>query len=87
MLSREGASRTLRMNYLALRERPTQFLALTSLLPAEFDALLPDFAPRWERYPRYHTLDGEKRQFVAHRERANATLRGTDIKFFSCLST
>ena len=34
------------MNYLALRERPTPFLALTSLLPAEFDALLTDFAPR-----------------------------------------
>lgn len=74
------------MNYLALRERPTQFLALTSLLPAEFDDLLTDFAPRWERYHRYHTLDGHQRQFPAHQERANATLQGTDTKLFFLLS-
>ena len=48
------------MNYLALRERPTQFLALTSLLPAEFDKLLTHFAPRRERNPRFHTLDGHQ---------------------------
>jgi hypothetical protein len=74
------------MNYLALRERPTQFLALTSLLPAEFDALLLDFAPAWERYHRYHTLDGKRRQFPAHQERANATLPGTDYKLFFLLT-
>ena len=53
------------MNYLALRERPTQFLALTSLLPAEFDELLPDCAPAWERHPRYHPLDGLVRRLPA----------------------
>ena len=74
------------MNYLALRERPAQFLALTSLLPAEFDELLTDFAPRWERYHRYHTLDGERRRIPAHRERANATLPGTDTKLFFLLT-
>ena len=73
------------INYLALRERPTQFLALTSLLPAEFDELLTDFAPRWGRYHRYHTLDGERRRIPAHRERANATLPGTDTKLFFLL--
>lgn len=72
------------VNYLALRERLTQFLALTSLLPAEFDELLTHFAPRWERHHRYHTLDGHPRQFPAHQERANATLPGTDMKLFSC---
>ena len=74
------------MNYLALRERPTQFLALTSLLPAEFDELLTFFAPRWASYHRYHTLDGARRQFPAHRERANATLAGTDTKLFFLLT-
>ena len=74
------------MNYLVLRERPTQFLALTSLLPAEFDDLLTDFAPRWERHHRYHTLDGERRRIPAHRERANATLPGTDTKLFFLLT-
>ena len=74
------------MNYLALRERPAQFLALTSLLPAEFDDLLTDFTPRWERYHRYHTLDGDRRRIPAHRERANATLAGTDTKLFFLLT-
>jgi hypothetical protein len=34
------------MNYLGLRERPMQFLALTNFLIAEFDDLLIVFAPR-----------------------------------------
>ena len=74
------------MNYLALRERQTQFLALTSLLPAEFDELLTHFAPRWERHHRYHTLDGDRRRIPAHQERANATLLGTDTKRFFLLT-
>lgn len=74
------------MNYLALRERPTQFLALTSLWPVEFDELLTDFAPAWEQYHRYHTLEGQLRQFPAHRERANATLPGSDYKLFFLLT-
>ena len=67
---------------MALRERPTQFLALTSLLPAEFDELLTHFAPRWELHHCYHTLDGDRRRIPAHQERANATLLGTDTKLF-----
>lgn len=74
------------MNYSVLRERPTQFLALTSRLPAEFDALLTDFAPAWERYHRYHTLDRQLRRFPAHQERANATPPGTDYKLFFLLT-
>ncbi len=74
------------MNYLALRERPAQFLALTSLHPAEFDDLLTAFAPFWERYHRYHTLDGDRRKIPAHRERANATLAGPDTKLFFLLT-
>jgi len=74
------------MDYLALRERPRQFLALTSLLPVEFDDLLTDFAPAWEGYHRYHTLDGAKRRLAAHAERANATLAGSDTKLFFLLT-
>ena len=70
------------MNYLTLRERPRQFLALTSLRLVEFDDLLTDFAPAWERHHRYHTLEGAKRAFPAHRERANAVLAGSDTKLF-----
>ena len=81
-----GVAVLLRVDYRGLRERPTQFLALTSLLPAEFDALLTAFAPRWERYHRYHTLDGERRRMPAHRERANTKLPGTDTKLFFLLT-
>ena len=74
------------MDYQTLRERPRQFLALTSLRAAEFDDLLADFAPAWERYHRYHTLEGRKRAFPAHRERATAVLAGSDTKLFFLLT-
>ena len=73
------------MDYLALRERPTQFLALTSLHVAEFAEVLTDFAPAWERDHRWHTLEGAKPP-PAHRERANALLAGTDVKLFFLLT-
>ena len=81
-----GEAVNLGMNYLMLRERPTQFLALTSLHVAEFDDLLHHFTPRWERYHRYHTLDGKLRQFPAHQQRANALLPGPDTKLFFLLT-
>lgn len=71
---------------MALRERPRQFLALTSLHVAEFDALLTDFAPAWERYHRWHTLAGKRRPFPAHRERPNAVLAGSDTTLFFLLT-
>jgi len=74
------------MDFIALREKPRQFLALTSLRVAEFDDLLMGFAPAWERHHRWHTLDGKRRQFVAHRERPNAVLAGSAMKLFFCLS-
>lgn len=74
------------MDYLALRERPSQFLALTSLHIAEFDDLLPDFTAAWERHQRWHTLEGKRRQFAAHRERPNAVLAGSDVKLFFLLT-
>lgn len=59
------------VSYSALRERASQFLARVRLHVAEFADLLTDFGPAWERYHRYHTLDGARRQ-PTHRERANA---------------
>jgi Helix-turn-helix of DDE superfamily endonuclease len=74
------------MDYVALRGRPRQFLALTSLHVAEFDDLLTDFAPAWEQYQRWHTLEGHKRVRPAHHERANAVLAGSDVKLFFLLT-
>ena len=79
------------MNYVALRERPTQFLALASLLSAEFDDLLTESAPRWERYHHYHTLDGARRRTSANvgasRRTENEPMppwRAPTRSFFSC---
>lgn len=74
------------MDYVALREKPRQLLALTSLEVAEFDELLTDFAPAWKRYHRWHTLEGKMRQFPAHQERPNALLAGSDVKLFFLLT-
>lgn len=73
------------MAFRKLPAHPTPFLALTSLLPAEFDELLPHFAPQWERYHRYRTLEGNVRQYPAHRERATATLPGSETRLFFLL--
>ena len=74
------------MDYRALRERPRQFLALTSLHVAEFDDLLTAFAPAWERHHRWHTLAEKRRQLPAHRERPTAVLAGSDVKLFFLLT-
>lgn len=74
------------MDYVCLREKPRQFLVLTSLEVAELDELLTDFAPAWERYHRWHTLEGKRRAFAAHRERPNAVLTGSDVKLFFLLT-
>jgi len=74
------------MDYLTLKQNQTQFLALTSLLPDEFDALLKAFTPNWERYYRYRTLEGKYRQQPAYAERANATLKGTSTKLLFLLT-
>jgi hypothetical protein len=74
------------MDYQTLRGRPRQFLALTSLRPAEFDDLLANVAPAWERYHRYHTLEGRKRAFPAHHERTITVLAGSDTKPFFLLA-
>ena len=48
--------------------------------------MLTDFAPAWERPHRYHTLEGAKRAFPAHQERANAVLAGSHTKLFFLLT-
>ena len=70
------------MDYVTLREKPRQFLSLTSLHVAKFDDLLTDFAPAWEHYHRWRTLADKRRQFPAHQERPTAVLAGSDVKLF-----
>lgn len=74
------------MDYQTLKQNQSQFLALTSLLPDEFDDLLAAFTPHWERYYRYHTLEGAYRQQPAYKERGNAALKGTPTKLLFLLT-
>jgi Helix-turn-helix of DDE superfamily endonuclease len=74
------------MNVLALRQNPAQFLAMTSLHPQEFDDLLDAFTTEWERFYRYHTLDGKLRNKPCFAEHGNALLKGTDAKLLFLLT-
>ena len=67
------------------KKNEATFLSLTSLTMAEFEYLLDHFAPRWERYARYHTLEGRKRVIVRGQEHKSAALQGTDQKLFFLL--
>jgi DDE superfamily endonuclease len=54
------------ITYMKLRNDPRQFLALTSLTPAEFQTVLTAFARAYERhYPADRTLTGQPRQRFA----------------------
>lgn len=74
------------MDYLTLKQNQPQFSALTSLVPDEFDTLLAEFTPRWERYYRYRTLEGTYRRQPAYQERTNAALKGTPTKLLFLLT-
>ena len=73
------------MNYQDQKQHPANFLALTSITLAEFDYLLDDFAPLWQKYYKYHTLEGKRRILPAFTEHGNALLKGTDQKLFFLL--
>lgn len=51
----------------------------------EFDYLLDHFYPQWEKYYKYHTLEGKKRLIVPYKEHQNSVLLGTEQKLFFLL--
>lgn len=66
-------------------KKPKQFLSLTSLEVEEFELLIKSFQPRWQRYYRSHTLEGDYRKHPAIKEHGNAVLQGTEQKLFFLL--
>ena len=50
------------MNYENIRQRKSQFESVTGLKMEEFDYLYQEFAPRWKKFYRYHTIEGKKRK-------------------------
>jgi len=70
------------MQYLDQKQHSGNFLSLTSLTVHEFEYLLHAFSFEWEKYYKYHTLTGKKRQLPAFAEHGNSLLKGTDQKLF-----
>lgn len=73
------------MQYTEQSRKELPFLRLTSLYVAEFKFLLGHFAPFWEDYYRYRTLEGSYWKILSYREHGNAKLKGTDQKLFFLL--
>ena len=75
------------MNYEKIRDKPHQFIILTSLKVEEFDVLLPVFKRHWMKYSQYHTLEGKKRKLPNLRPgKPTQTLPSVGEKLFFLLS-
>ena len=75
------------IDYNKIRENSTQFVILTSLTVAEFDALLPVFRRHWIKYNKYHTLEGKRRKLPNLKPgRPTRTLPSLEEKLFFLLS-
>lgn len=73
------------LNYENIKKNKRQFYALTGHTVAEFEILHQYFEPRCERYFKHRTLEGKLRKRSQHRERQNASLKGTINKLFFLL--
>lgn len=51
----------------------------------EFEYLFRYFEPLWDKYYKYHTIEGKKRVIISYQEHKNAVLRGTPEKLFFIL--
>lgn len=75
------------MDYQKIRQKPSQFIILTSLMVEEFDMLLLVFKRHWLKYNRYYTLEGKKRKLPNLKPgRDTRTLPTVDEKLFFLLS-
>ena len=72
------------MNYETIRNNPTQFLSLTSLLPQEFDLLLNYFQQEWYRFYKSYTSMGKRRKgpFFNYRKDTSSLPTVADKLFF-----
>lgn len=70
------------LEYEKIRTNETRFLAMTGLMPNEFEYLCDHFEPHWQLFYRYHKLDGTSRQHPAFTEYRNTSLPGTANKLF-----
>ena len=73
------------LSYQEIKTNERRLLALTSLLPCEFEYLLAHFAPISERYFRYHTYGGKKRKIVKHKPQVDEKLAASEDKLLFLL--
>ena len=69
-------------NLINLKQRPSQFLSMTSLTVGEFEILLDSFEPHCTKYFHYHTLQGKQREKISFKEQKNVCLKGSEAKLF-----
>ncbi|GAB4004342.1 hypothetical protein GCM10028808_01840 [Spirosoma migulaei] len=62
------------ITYNTVKIRPRHFVALTSIHLEEFEYLLVHFAPRSDRYFRYHTWQGKKRKYPRYAPQVDESL-------------
>lgn len=62
------------ITYSTAKIKPKHFMALTSVHVEEFEFLLRSFAPRSDRYFRYHTWQGRKRKYPRYQPQADESL-------------
>jgi DDE superfamily endonuclease/Helix-turn-helix of DDE superfamily endonuclease len=70
------------MNYEEQKKNEKNFQALTSMSVLEFEYLLPYFAIEWDKFYRFHTLEGKKRKLPVFKEHGGSSLYGTEQKLF-----
>lgn len=72
------------MDYLKIRKKPDQFVNLTSLTKDEFDKFQTTFEEEWDKFIKYHRLDGSirKNKVYVHK---NSQLPSTPHKLFFIL--
>ena len=72
-------------SYHQVKERPKLFLAMTGLIHAEFDQLLPHFQYAWEQYVQHNYVDRDDRHRQYGAGRSESTLVNIEDKLLFIL--
>lgn len=62
------------LQYSSISSDSQQVLALTGLLPEEFEDLCNSFSKVWQTYVQYYTLEGKPRKRIVGKVRSNSQL-------------
>jgi hypothetical protein len=74
------------LRYQDIRERPTQVLDLTSLLPSEFELIVPPFERRFQAHMDQWTMTGKPRTSRRHSTYTNCPLPSAEDRLLFVLA-